>query len=391
MKGLICTFVISAITFTLSASDRNWARARLEMDAETEVILGAGDLHFGTKPAYPRMRRMAGGAYILAWQETIPGRSDDNGRSIHYAISDDLKHWTPSGCLFRNRQVVNVYGNMSERLYSCPEFLVKSNGDIMAVCSFWNLSTYSRIEGRPDHGLAVRTSSDDGKTWSDEVEIFHGQCWEPFLMEMPDGRIHCYFTEARSWIDSGNSGTSLIESSDGGLTWTPALGNKPYRVMRKRYWNPRYERYQYTDQMPTGVVLDSGGKMAFAMEDYDMGKYSLGIVFSPDDGKWKHLQGADVGPAERLDSLSVNATGPYMVKFPSGEILVAFTRNKGMEWPLMYRIGSPEGDAYGPEMKAFDRGGWASACVDSPNTVVMVAPYRGGRLHLARFTLVYDN
>lgn len=41
--------------------------------------------------------------------------------------------------------------------------------------------------------------------------------------------------------------------------------------------------------------------------------------------------------AKRIDSLSVNATGPYIVKFRSGEVLVTFTRNKGMEWNLMYR------------------------------------------------------
>ena len=140
--------------------------------------------------------------------------------------------------------------------------------------------------------------------------------------------------------------------------------------------------------MPVGVVLDDNGKMAFAMEDVDMGNYSLGIVYSPDDGNWKKLQGADVGPSERIDSLSVNATGPYMVKFPAGEVLVTFTRNKGLEWPLMYRIGNSSASAFGPERKAFDRGGWSSACIDSENTVVLVAPYRGGKLHIARFTLV---
>ena len=60
---------------------------------------------------------------------------------------------------------------------------------------------------------------------------------------------------------------------------------------------------------------DVSGKMAFAMEDYDMGKYSLGIVYSPDDGDWEMLKGVEVGPKERIDSLSVNATGPYMVRF----------------------------------------------------------------------------
>ena len=140
--------------------------------------------------------------------------------------------------------------------------------------------------------------------------------------------------------------------------------------------------------MPTGVILDDSGKMAFAMEDCEMGNYSLGIVYSPDDGKWDYLQGAQVGPLERIDNLSINATGPYMVKFHTGEVLVTFTRNKGLEWPLLYRIGDAQSKNFGPEQKAFDRGGWSSAFVDTDNTVIIVAPFKGGKIHIARFSLV---
>lgn len=357
----------------------------LEMDGSSEIVLSAEQLGFATKPAYPRICCLSDGNYLLAWQETIPGRRDDNGLYISYAISSDLRDWTQMGKIFTNREVTNVLGQKSERKYSCPEFLALSDGSLLSVCCFWNLSTYNRLEGRADNGLALRRSLDNGRTWGDESEIFLGQSWEPFLIEQPDGRLQCYFSESRPWVCSENSGTSMIESLDGGRTWTPSPGERPYRVMRKQYWNPKWERWQFTDQMPTGVVLNENGKMAFAMEDVDMGNYSLGIVFSPDNGKWTHLQRTELGPSERIDSLSVNATGPYMVKLKTGEVLVTFTRNKGLEWPLLYRIGSPDAKSFGPERKAFDRGGWASACVDSDNSVILAAPYKGGRLHIARF------
>lgn len=363
--------------------------AYLEMVEGSEILLGREQLHYVSKPAYPRVCCLKDGGYLLAYQETIPGRSDDNGRFINYAFSENLRDWTPMGRLFDCREVKNVYGQVSTRMYSCPEFCVLESGEVLAVCCFWNLSTYSKIEGRADNGIAIRHSIDGGRTWSKESEIFLGQSWEPFLIAQADGRIQCYFSEARAWIGSANSGTSMVESTDGGVTWTPDPGKRPLRVMRKRYWNPVWERYQYTDQMPTGVVIDNeSGKMAFAMEDVDMGSYSLGIVFSPDDGRWNPLKGAEVGPAERIDSLSVNATGPYMVKFRSGEVLVTFTRNKGMEWPLLYRVGSHDAKSFGPERKAFDRGGWASAIIDRDDSVILVAPFRGGKLHIARFRLV---
>lgn len=388
MKSIVVLLFTLALTTVSTIGGEELERAALEMDRSSETVLGKETLNFVTKPAYPRLCLMKDGNYILAWQETIPGRSDDNGRYICYALSPDLKTWTSMGRLFSNRKVENVLGQQSERMYSCPEFLSLSDGSLLCVSCFWNLSTYSRIEGRSDNGLALRRSFDNGRSWTEETEIFHGQSWEPFLLEQPDGRIQCYFSEARAWISSANSGTSMVESADGGRTWNPDLNSRPYRVMRKKYWNPTWERYQYTDQMPVGVILNDEGKMAFAMEDCDMGNYSLGIVYSPADGNWEKLQGADAGPKERIDSLSINATGPYMVKFPTGEVLVTFTRNKGMEWPLMYRIGNSSASAFGPERKAFDRGGWTSACVDSENTVVLVAPYRGGKLHIARFTLV---
>ncbi len=388
MKSIVVLLFTLVLATASTIGGEELGRAALEMDRSSEIVLGKETLNLVTKPAYPRLCLVKDGNYILAWQETIPGRSDDNGRYICYALSPDLKTWTPMGRLFSNRKVENVLGQQSERMYSCPEFLSLSDGSLLCVSCFWNLSTYSRIEGRSDNGLALRRSFDNGRSWTEETEIFHGQSWEPFLLEQPDGRIQCYFSEARAWISSANSGTSMVESADGGRTWNPDLNSRPYRVMRKKYWNPTWERYQYTDQMPVGVILNDEGKMAFAMEDCDMGNYSLGIVYSPADGNWEKLQGADAGPKERIDSLSINATGPYMVKFPTGEVLVTFTRNKGMEWPLMYRIGNSSASAFGPERKAFDRGGWTSACVDSENTVVLVAPYRGGKLHIARFTLV---
>lgn len=387
--GLLASCIVLCSGFIAGAE--NVGDARLEMIGSTERILDRDDLGFRTKPAYPRVHMLNDGVYMLAWQETIPGRGDDNGRYVRYALSNDLSSWTQMGYLFKDKRVTNVYGADSERLYSCPEMLALSSGDIVAVCCFWNMSSYSRIEGRADNGIALKRSSDNGRTWSDEEVIFYGQSWEPFLLERPDGTLQCYFSEARPWIASANSGTSLVESADAGRTWTPAPGHRPRRVMRKKYWNPVFERYQFTDQMPTGAVLDADGKMAFAMEDYDMGKYSLGIVFSPTDGEWEDIKGAEAGPDERIDSLSVNATGPYIVRFPGGEVLVTFTRNQGMEWPLLYRIGDCEAKMFGPEHKAFDRGGWSSACVDSDDTVVLVAPYAGGRLHIARFKLIRDN
>ena len=80
-----------SLTVTVNAYAGGEDHRRLEMDQSSDVILGQEDLNFVTKPAYPRLRHLEDGTYLLAWQEVIIGRKDDNGRYISYALSSDLK------------------------------------------------------------------------------------------------------------------------------------------------------------------------------------------------------------------------------------------------------------------------------------------------------------
>ena len=88
MKRLI-TSLLTIILVSSAAYGEDLESARLEMDRSSEIVLGKDELKFATKPAYPRLCLMNDGTYILAWQETIPGRSDDNGRDICYALAPD--------------------------------------------------------------------------------------------------------------------------------------------------------------------------------------------------------------------------------------------------------------------------------------------------------------
>ena len=71
-----------SLTVTVNAYAGGEEHRRLEMDPSSDVILGQEDLNFVTKPAYPRLRHLEDGTYLLAWQEVIIGRKDDNGRYV---------------------------------------------------------------------------------------------------------------------------------------------------------------------------------------------------------------------------------------------------------------------------------------------------------------------
>lgn len=288
-------------------------------------------------PSYPRVRVLPDGSYILFWQEGLKA-GDGNGRHTLYAKSDDLVNWKHMGYLWECETVTNALGNEDLRVYTNANALVLSTGELMVCSSFRTIHTYNKIDHKSDHGLKIKFSKDGGLTWYGEQTIYHGPNWEAHLMETRDGEIQAYFSESRPWTSWSHSGTSLVYSRDGGKTWYPKLGSKPLRVMRKNWWCEDMGRNLLTDQMPVGIRLNGTDQMAFAMETVtgrvkNRQTFSTSIVFSPEDGKWIPIEDEETSdsPTYRLDNVdgNGNASGPYLVQFPSGEtVLLLTTRGK---------------------------------------------------------------
>ena len=78
-----------------------------------------------------------------------------------------------------------------------------------------------------DNGLAIKTSSDEGKSWTMEKRINVGTCWEPRPLVLPSGRVIIYYTDSCPYIEGVwsspviSSGVSYIYSDDNGKTWKP--------------------------------------------------------------------------------------------------------------------------------------------------------------------------
>ena len=288
-------------------------------------------------PSYPRVRVLPDGSYILFWQEGLSA-GDGNGRHTLYAKSEDMVNWKHMGYLWECETVVNALGNEDLRVYTNANALVLSTGELMVCSSYRTIHTYNKIDHKSDQGIKIKFSRDGGLTWYGEQTIYHGPNWEAHLMESRDGQIQVYFSESRPWTSWSHSGTSLVVSDDGGKTWTPELGQKPWRVMRKKWWCEDLGRYLLTDQMPVGIRLNGTDQLAFAMETVtgrvkNKQTFSTSIVFSPEDGKWIPVEDEEESdsPTYRLDNVdgNGNASGPYLVQFPSGETaLLLTTRGK---------------------------------------------------------------
>lgn len=353
-------------------------------------------------PAYPRVSILKDGTYFLTYQAAV-GSNNGNGHSTYYAISKDFVNWEYKGVLWKQRFVTNSLGKEDSHDFTNANHIVLSNGDLLVISSYRSVGSYYKLDGWLDHGIIGKISKDNGQTWGEEFHLFKGPNWEPHMIQLPNGDIHCYFAYPRPWISDANSGTALVISKDGGKTWEPERGEYPYFVMRSVYWSEKKNQYLASDQMPIGVLLNDSKQFAFAVEVVDSWTsskqmHSISVVFSPEDGNWVYLPEDHTVPADckRIDDLDggKDGIGPALAQFPSGETVLTYTRNTNSR--LMYRMGDHKARNWKKECATspFPKyGGWSSETVTAPHILVMTNKYSqdGGRgLALAKFALNHD-
>lgn len=282
----------------------------LETDYEYLQTIPAEHLRTQSTAIYPRIKKMADGRYILFCQGgTI-------GSRIYYYTSDDLKTWSKGRLLFKPYQVTTSRGSDTRR-FSTADAVVLANGDLLAVCSFRADKGYAY---GIDCGLMLRRSRDHGHSWSEEQVIYRGTNWEPYLLQLPDGRIQCYFTDNHPALR--NSGVSLLTSTDNGHTWHGYM-----RVCRQYKYEDQGSKI-FTDQMPCFRVLNDG-KTLFGFLEAGLNPqgpkskriYKMSIVRNS-GFDWKALGEEGVGPSDRENNLFRGAAG-YVATFPSGEVVLS--------------------------------------------------------------------
>jgi len=282
---------------------------------------------------YPRIKRLQDGSYILFYHG---GRY---GSRIWYTTSRDFRNWETPVMLYAPRKVSVESTNDDYRVFVNPDAVVLKDGTILMVCSYRTKSHYSQGLGC---GLSFKRSTNNGKTWSAELNVDKvGANWEPYLLLLDDGTIHCYYTDAIP--QTRNSGTALIISKDGGNSWSD-----PIRVCQqyKYDYNTKVkEKTQYngqkiyTDQMPCFRVLNDGKTIVGWLEarlespvPTDCGDddtyhsfCDMSLVRNP-SLTWEDLTSYDVkkeGPTDR-ESNVINGGSGYVVTFPSGEVVLSF-------------------------------------------------------------------
>lgn len=264
---------------------------------------------------YPRIKKMADGRYIMFYQ------GGKVASRILYSISEDLKEWSTPAFLWAPYSVTTTAGK-DVRRYTTADAVVLPDGDIVVVSSYRASNGY---KNGIDCGLMLKRSEDNGATWSKEQKIYEGTNWEPYLLYLPDGTIHCYFTDCIPSIK--DSGTSLIVSRDGGQTWGE------YKKVSRQFKYVSDGHKIFTDQMPSVRLLNDGKTLCGFFEarlepDFpadDASIFKMSLVYN-DGFEWKDLGNDSEGPQDRQTNLFQGAGG-YISVFPSGETLISCNIN----------------------------------------------------------------
>ncbi|MBE6679086.1 MAG: hypothetical protein E7598_01030 [Ruminococcaceae bacterium] len=312
------------------------------------------DILMTTGAMYPRVKQMSDGRYIMFYQNA------QIGSNIYYTTSEDALKWSRGELLFKLHAAKGVNGESDSIRYSTCDGFVLANGDILAVASYrYNLG-YGKDASMG--GLVIRRSTDNGKTWTEEEEIYKGINWEPFMTQTADGEVQIFFTHnaPKFYLDGKldkdylSSGVGMLRSVDNGKTWTPSVTGAPYSaaVVMQQKRKVDSAKTLFTDQMPAVAHLNNGTSVMAVESRPDAGELYISFGYSSDN--WTApLDTEEEGPVKRADNVFLGAA-PYILQFDSGETLLTYNVNNRMQ----LRVGDENGENFGATYMPFLNGGY---------------------------------
>ena len=240
-------------------------------------------------------------------------------------------------------------------------------------------------------GIRLRRSTNNGKTWSDEIFVydadytFENGCWEPSFLELPNGELQLYFADESPYTTTGEQQISLCRSFDGGLTWT-----EPQRISY---------RSGFRDGMPVPVLLSDGKNIVVAIEDNgwsDIKDFLPTTVRTPLSNNWKNGTYVNGTSSQRDCSINYNycpmAKGgaPYLRTLPSGETVLSHqsTYGDGDNMKMYVYVGNKQAKDFKAMSRPFyqgtTKGSWWNSLAVIDTGIVMAVGGLDGKVCMTK-------
>ena len=240
------------------------------------------------KGGYPRVHRLNDGRLMMCYSASSNDYikfSEDNGLT-----------WSEESSVVMRHFIEENDAGKAKVTAANPEFaqLSENNpykpGRIIFACNYRPMNMDSQAKDDDKYAssvfpytIAIKTSDDNGKTWSAMRHVYKSEkwtnntlrgCWEPFVLELPDGTVQIYFADETPYWKKGSKwqNISVIESVDGGTSWSAP------RVVS--------QNGSHRDGMPVVMLLD--GMIYMAIETSEEGARLHPIVVrSTIENNWK--------------------------------------------------------------------------------------------------------
>lgn len=245
-----------------------------------------------TKGGYPRVHRLNDGRLMMSYSKSS---------SCYFRFSDDNGFtWSEEEYKVMSHFVAENGRGKARLNASNPEFAQLSSGNpfhpgrIIFACNYrpkWIKAGVGDEDLSSVHPytISIKTSDDGGKTWSGIRHVYMSElweenvlrgCWEPFVLELPNGIVQIYFADETPYWKKGSNrqNISVIESEDGGDTWSaPRLVS---------------QNGGFRDGMPVVAIHDGMLLMAIETSEHGMRLFPVVVCNSIDDN-WKNPVGVD--------------------------------------------------------------------------------------------------
>tara|TARA_Y100000815_G_C13342120_1_gene500452 strand:- start:1245 stop:2345 length:1101 start_codon:yes stop_codon:yes gene_type:complete len=175
------------------------------------------------------------------------------------------------------------------------------------------------------YGILIVSTLDYGETWTSPQLIYEAGntnrrgCWEPALLQLPGGEVHCYFANEFPYQNSNEQEISLLRSSDDGENWSTEIETVCYASSAR-------------DGMPVAII--QGDNILLSIEDNSNGHVlQPSIIKESIEDNWQH------GPVGANDERRTHLVPSFAQDRYAGAPYIAITINDELLLSFQDRLG----------------------------------------------------
>ena len=317
--------------------------------------------------SYTRVIRLQDGSYMAAYEacsgSIVIRRSHDGGLTWPKEMEQRI---------VQTYYVPTASGNVAMRP-AMPFLCQLEDGTILCANNFC-----PQTPGLVPYSIAVSRSDDNGKSWTPREIVFEGGCifedgcWEPAILQLPDGEVHLYIANEAPYVTSNKQEISFFTSVDSGKTWSRDFRTASIRSTGR-------------DGMPCPCIF--GDEIVIIVEDIFHVELKPTTVRCKVSEKWS-TPVTDNSPGRDYNltdiPLEKYAGAPYIVKLHSGEAVISYQTVDNPEGIISMdvAIGDRHARNFGRRTRPFGNlvgipSQWNSLCVLDEYTIGAVGAPQG--------------